>query len=222
MTIKRIEDENGWRWYCQEGQEGSPANWYASVTNILSVAVPEQLKKYFQDNSKAKQEKVLTQTAEIGSLIHSMIERDLKDQAVAITAETEKPFHNWLELKEKHRIRAKHTELFIHSDRHGFAGTADIVGEFDGKECVMDIKTGFFSVKAGWQLGAYRMALQEMNIVNPECGMVGIQIHRDGSTGKPFVYEHYQFCEKTFLACLQVFRGLYFTKLNKMGWKYLK
>jgi hypothetical protein len=84
----------------------------------------------------------------------------------------------------------------------------------------MDLKTGSYSVKAGWQMGAYRLAYFEC--FGEWLPIVGISIHRD-PTQKPksFVYEHFRFCENQFLCSLEVYKGLYFKLLNEMKWPYL-
>lgn len=220
--LTRITDSEGWRWY-SHGDELRSDDMYAGVTGILEVAVDQKLKSYFVKNSANKQEKRLTETGDIGTAIHDLIERDLKGETVAISNPAlREPFNRWLECKDKHKIKAYKTETMVLSKKYGFAGTFDIYGEIDGKPAIMDVKTGFVGVKAGWQIAAYRLAALEMGLVDPECGMAALSIKRDGSLGTPFIYEHIDWCTKSFLSCFEVFKALYFTKLNKLEWPWLK
>lgn len=212
----RTEDEDGWRWY--EGVDGRK---YISVTQVLDVATHQRLTNWYKNNSAKKIEKVKLVTADLGTRIHKAVENDLKGVEQKIEPDVAPAFKEWLKLKAEHKIEAKVTERTLYSQVFGFAGTADIVGLFDGKLCVMDIKTGTYSIKTGWQLAGYKTcweeATKDMNV-----GMVGISIHRDGRIGQPFVYEHYDFCFERFLACLEAWKGLYFNKLAKMNWPWLK
>lgn len=212
-TTQREEDGDGWRWYNAGGQR------YISVTQVLDVAVHQKLKNWFVNNTKEKIENKLQVTADIGSRIHKAIENDLNNVSQEITDDIAAPFDKWLTLKHAHKIKAESTEKVVYSKHFGFAGTADIVGWFDDKRCVMDVKTGFYNIKAGWQMAAYREALNE----NEEWveGMVGLSIKRDGSIAEPFVYSHYNFCLERFFSCLEVFKGLYFAKLQKLEWPWL-
>jgi hypothetical protein len=217
MSLTRHSDKDGWRWYQEDGKPDK-----ISVTTILDVAVPQRLKQYFMKNSKASQEKKLKEAGDIGTAIHAAVEADLNGDEVTLTDKTEPAFNEWLKLKKEHNISAVSTELMVSSDKYGFAGTADIIGWFDGKLCVMDIKTGYYSIKTGWQLGLYRLAHMETDTMKNELGLVGLSIKKDGSVGKPLVYEHIDYVTRAGLHCLEVFKALYFSKLNKMDWKYLK
>lgn len=221
-ALTRISDSDGWRWY-SHGDELTSSDMYAGVTGILECAVDQKLKTYFVKNSANKQTKRLIETGDIGTEIHNLIEQDLNGHTVAITnPETKEPFERWLECKAKHKIKAYRTETMVLSRKYGFAGTFDIYGEIDGKPSVMDIKTGWLGVKAGWQIAAYRLAALEMGLVDTDCGMAAINIKRDGSVGQPFVYEHIDWCTKSFLSCFEVWKALYFGKLNKLEWPWLK
>jgi hypothetical protein len=98
----------------------------------------------------------------------------------------------------------------------------DILGDFDGHPVIMDLKTGYYSVKTGWQIAAYKQAYEEMqNGAAQGLGMVGISIKRDGSLAQPFVYTHWDYCWRAFLACFTVWKALYFRKLQRLNWVYL-
>jgi len=220
-VLSRVKDDDEFRWYSTSGRL-EPQNMYAGVTGILEVAVPQKLKKYFVNNSKGKQEKVLEQTGDIGTAIHKLVEDDLNGLQVTVSSELEPAFNQWLILKKKHDIKVIKTEQMVLSEKYGFAGTLDNLIEFEGQPMVGDIKTGFFGVKAGWQIAAYRLAALEMGLITPDFGMVGISIHREGKPGVAFKYEHINWCLKSFVSCFEVWKSLNFTKLNKINWPWLK
>lgn len=216
--LKRIEDEDGWRWYVKDGDAVN--HQYISVTEVLSCLVPQKLKNFFINNSKSNVTKIQESTADLGTRIHSIIEADLTGQNIMLEDDTKEPFERWLELKEKHSIQAIETELSVYSDKLGIAGTLDIYGLFEGRPAIMDIKTGYYDVKAGFQMAAYKQAFEEMNGENGN-SIVGLSVKRDGSQAKAYVYEHENWCLKSFIACLEAFKALYFYKLDKMKWPWL-
>ncbi len=216
--LKRITDPDGWRFYVED--ESKPEDWLISVTRVLEVYTPQRLKQYFINNSKAKQEKVLKETADIGTKIHADIEAKHKNETTDNTG-IDQTIENWLALKQKHNIKAVHSELYLGSQAMGVAGTVDLIMEFDGKLAVADIKTGFFGKKAGMQMACYRAIAIENGLCDESVGMVGISVHRDGRVAEPFVYEHFGWCFKGFLACLELFKDENFAKLTKQNWKWL-
>ena len=217
-NLSRFDTPVG-RVYTESYDAFKQGDFYVSVTTILEVAVPKKLTDYMKKNSAASQEKRLQETADIGSRIHKLIELDLKGEEVIPDPDCAAAFDKWSTLRHEHNIEATETEQLVYSEL-GYAGTADIIGTFDDKPALMDIKTGWYGVKAGWQMAAYREAWMSLKNIE-ELGLVGIQIKRDGSTGKPFVYEHYDFCFNRFLDCLGIFKGLYYNQLAKMNWKFL-
>ncbi len=199
--------------------EGSPPNeWYISVTTALQSAQPPKLLKWMKETNGKKQEQVLQQRSEEGTSFHDLVEADLRGQNVTATDEQRRGFDAWLALKSEHNISGEETEVSVYSDLWGYAGTFDIIGQVDGERCIMDIKTGYLSEKAGWQLAAYRYAL--MSLGEPNLGMIGIQLRADGRS-KLVRYTHYDWCFSRFLDCLGAWRGFNFYKLNNINWRWL-
>lgn len=221
QVAERIDNGDLGREYRFKGIPGT----FFSVTTVMDHIVPKQLKTWMQNNSANRQNKILKQTANIGSAIHEAIELDLQGLVPPLSEEIKGPFDQWLGLKDKHRIKAVYTEESVYNEFLGVAGSFDIIGEFEGQIALMDIKTGFFSKKAGWQMAAYKFMFEELlrmqNGTKVDLGMVGLQIHRDGRVSQPFVFEHTRFCLQRFLACLETFKGLYFRELEKSEWKAL-
>lgn len=218
---ERITDEDGWRWYADSYEAYQAGDCYISVTQVMNHIVADKMQSYMRKNSDNKQKKVLAHTSDIGTKIHKAIEDDLSGVTPDITFDIKPAYMQWSRLKVEKKIQAMHTEIQLVSRDLGAAGTADIIGWYEDKLAVMDVKTGFYSVKAGWQMAAYRHMAIEMGLVGNDCGMVGLNIKRDGSSAIGFTYAHHDWCLKSFVACMESFKALYFTKLDKMGWKFL-
>ncbi len=222
MTIQltRIKDDDDNRWYTKN--ELLDYNSYIGVTSVLDCAVPKMLKKYFVNNTKEKQEKRLFETADLGTAIHNEIEADLKGVGIDHRSDAAPALEAWKTWREYNQIRTIQTETMVHSDRFGFAGTYDFLAEINGQVYLADIKTGFFNVKAGWQLMAYKVAALELGLIDESCKLMGVHVPRDGGPVKTFVYEHEDWLRDSWFSCFHVWKALNFTKLNKLGWVYLK
>ena len=79
------------------------------------------------------------------------------------------------------------TEIRILSEKHGFAGTSDCIGEYEGKLSVIDFKCKKKPQKDEWmhdyflQAAAYGLAWEEMTGVKPVQGVILVS-HRYGKT----------------------------------------
>lgn len=216
MSLEKYNDSDNWRWYL----DTDTGEKFLSVTTILDVIQEKKMQDWMKNNSRAAIDKRLQVTADIGNRIHDAIEQFIKHGQTPTDADLQAPFQHWLDMLTKHKIIVQHSELPLASRILGIAGTTDLVGEFEGKKSIMDIKTGFFSKKAGWQMALYKFAYEE-SFQEQGLGMVGLQIKRDGSEAKAFVFEHYDWCLKTAVAALECFKACYFYKLQKLGWGYL-
>lgn len=221
QELIREEDQDGWRWYVTG--LGTAQKRYISVTKVLDHIVHERLKKAFINTSKATMEKRRDLTAEQGNKIHHYIQEDLQGRKPVIEPDLQGVFDNWLKLKEEnpllHSMQEVQVEKYVFSPL-GFAGAVDIVALINGHRWIFDIKTGFYSVTAGWQMAAYKLALDQAGL--PVEGMGGISVNRDANK-KPqfFKYEHMDFCLQRFLSAYETFKGLYYTKLDKIGFEHL-
>ncbi len=215
--LQRMQDEElGWRWYYEEGKPRS--EWYISVTTALQVLIPQKLQEYMRRTDGEKQKETLTRRSEEGTSFHDLVEADLRGVGFTVADGQRRAFDAWLEIKNEHNITSDGTELAVASDKYGYAGTFDAVGTVDGERALIDIKTGWVSEKAGWQLGAYRNAIFEET--GEKLGMYVIQLRSDGRS-KLIKYTHYDFCFSRFLDGLGAFRGFNYWKLNDLGWRWL-
>lgn len=135
-----------------------------SVTTILDVANKPALQAWRDAVGPEEANKVMYESAAIGTEVHSLCEQILKGETDWASADEVVPyvqgFERWLEKTEPQTVA---TELFVFSRRHGYAGTADYIC-FIGKELwIIDFKTSKSLHDAmGLQLAAYRQAYEEM------------------------------------------------------------
>jgi len=125
--------------------------------------------------------------------------------------------------KDEHNLKPLFVESTVYSDLYGYAGTADFIGYVDGELTAIDWKTSSrnYSITNSWQMAAQRLAAMEcFNIKSP--AIMGVQISRTDGALKTFKVEHIDFCTEHFLHALEVFKGLMFYKLEKMGYLYTK
>ena len=239
--VERV-DVDGERWYRLPG-ETDPANYFASVTNVLSVANAKPLVDYFKKTSYRKQTATLTQTANLGTKIHNLVERDLQGETIPEAELTfgeqdtiglRDWFKRWQKLKQEKQITATALEVPVVNIKYGYAGTLDILGTYMGQPAIFDVKSGFYGVKAGYQLAAYKRAWEEMvyrgaqlitekqynSVSGGGLRLVGLSLPWN-KIANCFVYEHEDFCWNRFLDALGLFRGLNYHRLDKMRWKYL-
>lgn len=206
-------DEDGWRWY----------NNKPSITTILgnTVANPK-LNNWYKKNSANKIEKVMVTTADMGTRAHKCFEDILLGNKPKYEDDIRHIVLSFIDWKEKNNVKPLHLEKTVESEKYGFAGTLDFCGYINGKLVIADWKTSNnYKITNGWQMGAQRLAALEALGLNPECGLLGVQISRDKGEVKTFEYTHIQSVEDAFLRTLDTFKMLYWNKLSKLEWPWL-
>lgn len=152
-----------------------------------------------------------------GTTIHSIVEafkntRELpknipeqfKGYAVA--------FQKWM---NDNNIRIYEQEKTVFSDRHGYAGTTDLVVEKNGNGLwVCDVKTGKdIYLEAHLQLSAYKHALQENKVNVTRAGI--ILLKENGN----YKFEEVDDCFEVFLATKKIWEFLNREMCEKVGFK---
>lgn len=106
-------------------------------------------------------EGVLEDAAEMGTWLHEYVQADVDgstDPYPDLDAAHDSHWEmveEWNKFKAEHDIRAHFTEKTVWNEGLGYAGTLDGVWEFDGKLCLMDIKTSRGLYTSTWmQLAA--------------------------------------------------------------------
>lgn len=119
------------------------------VTTILGLLAKPQLIKWANNLGLQgiDSNKYVDELASIGTLIHYLIECDLKRLNPELNDYTpnqikmaQNGFNKWIEWKSKHSIVVIESELKLISDRYG--GCCDLYCVLDGVNTVLDFKTG--------------------------------------------------------------------------------
>lgn len=215
--IKFDDKDSGFRWYVHP----DTGDRYIGVTTALGIIVEKGLVNWFKSTSKNAQKKKLKKALDHGSKVHAIVENDSKGIKQEVEPEHLAHLEEWHRLKEKHGIKVEHAEMTVHSEEFGYAGTLDMLGEFEGKRVLMDLKTGRgYSIATGHQLAAYKYAYELMS-GERDLGMVGIHIPSDGRPSKTFKYKNYDYCFRCFIAALQSFEGRYWKQMKDANWPWL-
>lgn len=214
-------EHDGFRFYAKDKASFHRGDFYVSVTTVLDILNEAWIKAWFKKHTAEHIDNVLKQAGDAGNALHKAVEEDLLGRPYTISPELMPAMDNWHVLKAKHSIVGKEMELVVFNNEWGYAGRVDAVVEFEGRPVVMDLKTGKYSIKTGYQLAAYKYALELMGKYK-DLGMVGVHVPRGGEEAKTFVYQRYDYCFTVFCAAWTAWRGVNFNKLKGMGWKKLK
>lgn len=150
--------------YNSEGKLVEPwEDGYFSVTTILGVKHNKWLWEWKMRLGKEESEKVANEAADKGTRVHRRLEKILTGQEFKTTPKELKPyidaFNSWF---VEYQPEIIHAELFVSSDRYGYAGTVDLVCFIDGEVWIVDFKTSkAIYDEYGLQVRAYGYAYEE-------------------------------------------------------------
>lgn len=154
------------------------------------------------DNAKDTWRQVKDQTADIGSLVHRVLEQEIKARAEGnsraeiklrvdpvmapdLTEEMVDKANNCIEAGlrffNEHNIQLVEAEAVRWSARHGYIGTGDLIARVDGVLSVLDFKTGKrLYPEVFLQLAAYQRAYEEEHGVDLY-QRIAVNVGRDGN-----------------------------------------
>lgn len=169
---------------------------------------------------KAKYEwrKVKDEAADIGSEIHNLIEKYIKEGKDAIgelRPEVENGFLAFLEWESENITQWVESESTVYSTEHGFAGTLDAVAEMkDGRTLLIDFKSskGFYD-GYGKQISAYAIAYKERTGKDIDGGGV---LRLDKVTGNPEWKDYSENMEQKGDAFLKLLEFYYADKKRRL------
>ena len=124
----------------------------ASVTQILDAVL-------FHNKYDDVDEKTLKLASEKGKLIHKEIEEYCKHGTTGFTQE----LNGFIDLVNTNELEVEANEFMVHN--YEYAGTIDLIFQFNGKRCLGDIKTTYKLDKeyVSWQLSLYKYLLDRYN-----------------------------------------------------------
>jgi hypothetical protein len=152
--------------------------------------------------------------ANIGTLIHYLIECDIKGEEPALGDYTandietaKKAFEKWVSWKSKVEFKLLGSEMQVVSDTLCVGGTCDIYAEVNGKKTVLDIKTSkaCYSEQRS-QVVAYAEIMKENGLEVDECRI--IRIGRSENEGfDDILIGGHELHWNRFKACLALYRA---------------
>lgn len=213
QEIPRQTDERGWRWYQHEGKN------LISITTVLDAYLNKDDQEFLLGIDLATYGYVMEATAKAGTEIGELCKTSLEPNFVC-PPKYKKPIENWLKLVEKNKIEPLEWEKRVVSTKYGYAGAIDLIANVRGVKGIIEIKSGKYRKKAGYQAEAQRMA--EFEMTDELLPTHVAHIHRDGSTRKLYSFAHHEFLFTKFLSALELFKGDYATILNDLeyAWRY--
>lgn len=138
--LKREQSATGKRFYITPD-----GNKYPSVTTVLGHKEKPYLADWRNMLGQQKAKKEQERCAERGTNVHELIEKYLQNEPYpdftrGYKSEYVRRFNQLkIRLNKINNIRAQ--ECYLYSDVLKVAGTADCIGEYNGKLCVIDFKT---------------------------------------------------------------------------------
>lgn len=171
------------------------AQWAANQTAAYAVANAESLLTHSEDwgykmlrffwNRSPKldgsetnilnyHQGVLDDASEMGTWMHEYIQADVEgsDLPYPDMSKAIDPFWEmigaWNDFKSQHDIKPHFTEKTVWNGEKGYAGTLDGIWEFDGKLCLMDIKTSRGLYTSTWMQLAALWNAKEMFVPQDE------------------------------------------------------
>jgi len=147
---------------------------YYSVTTILAIKHNKWLWEWKMRLGKEESDKVGMEAADKGTRVHRRLERILQGQKFKRTPKELKPyidaFYNW---KEEVQPKGMIPEIFVYSNKYGYAGTADLICAIDNEMWLVDFKTSkAIYDEYGLQVRAYGYAFEEMTGTKVRTGVL--------------------------------------------------
>ena len=165
---------------------------YVRVTQSLSIINKPGIVAWSARVGRKKVEAIMTKRCNLGTLVHNLFERTLKGEKFNLGT-YEKEIQEDLNLFDEFKINTclspEALEQRLWSNKHGYAGTADYIGEYqsfkkylvrgwkanfpDGAKVIIDWKTSADLYKTYFlQLAAYIVAFEELTGVRLDGGVL--------------------------------------------------
>lgn len=154
------------------------------VTNICNMINKPGLYFWYGKYGTKRCKKMSQSSMRFGSLFHRLAELRMDDKKVNIK-QHQKPmrgcYHAFIKWRKQHIFGHVETEVILHNQKYGYAGTCDLAATIDGKVGVVDWKTSTdMYLEHLLQVSAYMVSFKEMTGVTPQFG--GVLIVRKNGT----------------------------------------
>jgi genome maintenance exonuclease 1 len=134
--LKTETNERGRRYIDPDG------NTYPSVTTVLSILTEEAITEWRNRVGAAEAERVSTRASTRGTLVHSIIEKYLKNEDTSgFLPYIRQSLANVAPILDQRVGKIFGIETPLYSRHLGLAGRCDCVAEFDGVPSIIDFKT---------------------------------------------------------------------------------
>lgn len=143
---------------------------------------PACLQTLFQEAKYAHKMKK-DKAGDWGTILHKAIENWIKDgKEPALENEQKIVFDKFKKWSEDKKVKFLESEKHVWSKELWIGGIADMVIEIDGKKYIADIKTssGIYD-EHFFQMGAYNLCLEEMELHKDIEGYIVINLKKDGT-----------------------------------------
>lgn len=152
-------------WYL-DGQLCPEGVGFPSVTTILDVRANPNVIAWRERTGIAEADKYTQERQELGTAVHEEIEAWFKTRSregiLMPSMEGITLLHGFFAWFTKYQPTKCQSELYLQSDLHEYAGTADLICEIEGEPWLIDFKTSrHIQPSYGLQLAAYAQAYAE-------------------------------------------------------------
>ena len=160
-SFKRVNFENN-RFYCIQN------SWMPSVTSVLKLVSDNKIAEWRRRVGVANADAISKMASERGTRIHAYCERALKGEELQLNLEDAEYFSRAFSNELLKITNVLAIEECVFSEKHGFAGTVDCIGEYDGVLSIIDFKTSTRLKQKRYiesyfmQTAAYSIAHEEM------------------------------------------------------------
>jgi len=210
---------------------------YARVTQVLNIIAKPGITSWAARVGRKKVEAIIKRRCDLGTIVHNLFERTLKGESFNL-GNYEKEIQDDLNLFDEFKINTclepEALEQNIWSNKHGYAGTADYIGQYKSfaKYLVRGHKSKFIKesrVIGDWktsadiypqywlQMAAYIMAFEELTGVKLEGAFIA-QFRNGKIRVKEMTYDELVLEFKGYLHAL----GLYECENKKGIWSNVK
>lgn len=175
-----------------------------SVTEVLGCFVPKQLMEWFKRTSPEEIELRSSSRATLGTVLHQdLFSATPSEHATAV-----------LSLLKSKNIEITCAEIPVCDPDLGYAGTCDIVGKRNGRDVVVELKTGRnYSSTAMIQVVAYAKALERAGMISADFEVAHVWAP-PGKEPKLYDITRIESVWGSFLAMLEVYRMLEWNNLE--------